>query len=126
MPASSLDRIQWSSNEYTVNDSVSLDLSSHEVVDRRALLSTAVKIYEQQAPDDYYVYCLEIDGGSSWYVGETANLIDRVTRHLSDKNVTNIEAIEPCDSRECAREREREMSYEVAIEKECTEIYGGR
>lgn len=100
-------------------------LTEHSSLNRDEILSNIVSMVDIEYDCNHYVYCLELND-SAWYVGETENIKNRFSSHKREKNVTNIELIEEVPDRETALERERELSYEMAIEKNTTEIYGGR
>lgn len=120
-----LERIDWTENSIDVSENSTVLLNEHTALSRGEVLQNIISIFDEESNTDYYVYCLEIDE-NNWYVGETSNLPKRFSAHKRDKNITNIERIEEVQSRKEARERERELSYEMAIEKETTDIYGGR
>lgn len=100
-------------------------LADHSALERDEMLQNIVSLLDRQLTCDHYVYCFEFDD-SNWYVGETANLKDRFATHRRDKNITNIERLEKVSDKAEALERERELSYEMAISKDTTDIYGGR
>jgi len=122
-----LSEIDWQSSSYDVTDSVTVDLSA-DSVDRLSVMKSVIRSFENESSSPHYVYCLEIEknGEQCWYVGESANLYDRITTHIRKKNILNIQRVEELPSRQDALEREREMSYEIAIQKNTTNIYGGR
>jgi predicted GIY-YIG superfamily endonuclease len=120
-----LKEIDWDEPEYKIVDGVTMELDSHTPLDSEELVKRAVSIFEDNTPFNYYVYCFQFDS-NKWYVGETRNLAQRINTHSNEKNIKNIETVEGVESREVAREREREMSYEIAIKRDSTEIYGGR
>lgn len=119
-----LGPIDWSADAYHIVDDVTFDLQSHTGLSRREIIKQVVSTYYHIDEHEFHVYCLEIEDG--WYVGETGNLPTRVATHMNKRNVSNIERVEPVDNREDALERERVMSYEIAIEKNSTDIYGGK
>lgn len=123
-----LQPIDWSGGSYPITDDVTLELSKHTGATRGDIIQSVIRSFEETTPFEYYVYSLKLDKDSdtSWYIGQTENLTQRIYSHINSKNVTNIERVEGVDSREDARERERELSYEIAIEKKTTKIYGGR
>lgn len=123
-----LKPIDWSEDTYQITDDTTMEISPHTGLSNAEVVKLVASEYEQQCDAEHFVYCFsyEVDGETRWYVGETSNLKKRLSSHSLDKNIDNIEVIEPAGSREEALEREREMSYEVAIDKESTEIYGGR
>lgn len=121
-----LSPIDWTDDEYVVSNSTSVDLSSDDLSSKAELIKMIVRSLERSDDSPHYVYCFSYDGGDRWYVGETANLYDRFATHIRQKGITNIEHVEPVSDKETGLERERELSYEVAIEKGSTEIYGGR
>lgn len=97
-------------------------------IDNWSSLKYKIDAIEHSMGTPFYVYGirLERDGETWWYVGQTSDLQSRISTHKSDKNVLNIEYIEGFDTREGAKEREREMAYEIAIERETTNVLGGR
>jgi GIY-YIG catalytic domain. len=121
-----LSSIDWDSNFYDITENASVDLSSDSPIDKQEIIRTVAKLFEKSTDSTHYVYCLSVDEGSRWYVGETANLYDRFCTHLRTRDVTNIEFVKPASDKEHSRERERELSYQVAIDKNTTEVYGGR
>lgn len=126
MSNAALSPINWSEDMYTITDSMSVDLSSDDLSNRSDLIKAIVRSFELSQDCDHYVYCFSFDDGSRWYVGETENLYDRFLTHIRERGITNIETVEPVPDRGEGLERERELSYEIAIEKGSTEIYGGR
>jgi predicted GIY-YIG superfamily endonuclease len=126
MSSLALSPIDWSDDEYHIDESTTVDLSSDDISQKSELIKMIVRAFELTQDSEHYVYCFSYDGGSRWYVGETENLYDRFSTHIRERGITNIERIEPVSDRDEGLERERELSYEVAIEKESTEIYGGR
>lgn len=123
-----LKAIDWSSDTYDITEDTVLELTPHTGLSNSEVVKLVTEQYEQEADAEHFVYCFsyEVDGETRWYVGETSNLKQRISTHSLEKNIDNIEVVEPASSREDALEREREMSYEIAIEKGTTEIYGGR
>lgn len=123
-----LTPIDWSGGTYDVVDGVTVETSQHSSCNRASLIQRATRQFERHTPYDYYVYAFKFtrDGDVCWYVGQTENLYQRSCTHLNDKTISNIEHVEGVNSRAEARERERELSYEMAIEKNTTSIYGGR
>lgn len=105
-------------------------------------------------PSDYYIYVLELirceDGEVFYYVGKTDNLINRISNHVYSSNrerygriympnmngessdeveyrilsVGNIVSVNGSES--LALNKERELAYSLAIEKDTTNILGGR
>ena len=126
MSTNELSAIDWDSDEYRVTESSTIDLSSDDISNRAELIRMAMKSYEAAQESPHYVYCFSFDGGDRWYVGETANLVNRISTHIRERGITNIERVETVENREQGLERERELSYEIAIDKGSTEIYGGR
>lgn len=120
-----LSTIDWNSDVYKITDGFTMELGSHTGLSRAERVCQAVTLFEDNTPFEYYVYCFEFDDGK-WYVGETEHLAQRISTHSNERDIQNIEVVEGVPSREDAREREREMSYEIAIDKDSTEIYGGR
>lgn len=74
MTATSLERIDWSDDEYFVNDSISVDLTSDDISNRSELIKMIIRGFESSEEAEHYVYCFSFRDGDSWYVGETANL----------------------------------------------------
>jgi len=107
---------------------VSSDIGKYTGLSSDESAAVLAKSFEMQNPDSHYIYCFSFDrdGSECWYVGETQNLEERIKTHSRQKDVQSIELVECTDNRKEARERERELSYEVAIEKNSTKIYGGR
>jgi predicted GIY-YIG superfamily endonuclease len=126
MSTNTLSPIDWNSDEYVVTESASIDLSSDDISDKAELIRMAARSFEVSEDSPHYVYCFSFDDGERWYVGETSNLSDRLATHIRERGITNIETVEPVSDREEGLERERELSYEIAIAKKSTEIYGGR
>lgn len=120
-----LQPIDWNADLYEITDGVTMELSPYTALSHGDLVKEVVSVFEDSTPFEYYVYCFQFDG-DKWYVGETKNLAQRISTHSTDKSIENLEVVEGVESREEAREREREMSYEIAIKKGTTEIYGGR
>jgi len=118
--------IEWSGESIQLSDSISMSVSRNDSTKRRDVIRMIARQYDRFTDADFYAYSLELDNGDRWYVGETANLYDRISTHLRDKTVSNIHRIEQLATKEDAKERERELSYELAIEKGTTEVYGGR
>lgn len=107
-----LENVQFDFNEST-------GLSNDDII---KTMATGV----EQQEDGHYVYCLRLNGENSFYVGETSQLSTRISTHLREKDVRELERVELTSDKDEALERERELSYEVAIEKGTTNIYGGR
>lgn len=122
-----LETIDWSADSYSITEAATLDLSTDGTLDREELMKHVARTYEQDVSSSHFVYCIEYedDGETCWYVGETENLHQRLTAHIMDKNVTNIERVEPQPDRDVAREREHDMHCEVVMDKESTNVYGG-
>jgi len=120
-----LSAIDWNSDVYNITDGFTMELDSHTGLSRADRVCQVVTLFEDNTPCEYYVYCFKF-GDNKWYVGETEHLAQRISTHSNERDIQNIETVEGVSSRENAREREREMSYEIAIEKCSTDIYGGR
>lgn len=120
-----LDRIDFSNDKLELCNGSTVLLTEHSALERDEMLQNIVSLLDRQLMCDHYVYCFEF-GDSNWYVGETENLKDRFATHRRDKNITNIERLEEVSDKSEALERERELSYEMAISKDTTDIYGGR
>lgn len=120
-----LDRIDFSNDKLELCNGSTVLLTEHSALERDEMLQNIVSLLDRQLTCDHYVYCFEF-GDSNWYVGETENLKDRFATHRRDKNITNIERLEEVSDKSEALERERELSYEMAISKDTTDIYGGR
>jgi len=86
---------------------------------------------------DFCIYTLELrnvkNNNRWWYIGLTNDITNRITGHVTKNHLGkelrlwNIEDTEPFNgTRSEARAREQEKSYEVAIEKGTTNIFGGR
>ena len=101
----------------------------------------------------YYVYCVSISPighrGDYYYVGRTANLLDRISDHraVGDTNTGNekrfpvkngkstellryetnsVESVEACANKDESIIRERELMLEVAQEYNTVDVLGGR
>lgn len=76
----------------------------------------------------FYVYVIKLlrDNELWWYVGQTINPIQRLKTHLQNKNVVGVDRLIGVSNRDAAKEKERKLAYEVAIEKNSTNILGGR
>jgi predicted GIY-YIG superfamily endonuclease len=122
-----LRKIDWDADSYEVTDDVQIDLRSNATLDRDKIILECVSAFEQNVSHEHYVYCIkyEHNGDTRWYVGETANLADRITTHSRNKNIQNVERVEGVDSREEAREREHDLHAEVILDKQSTDVWGG-
>lgn len=120
--------IDWSADSYSVTDETTIDLSASGGIDRESMLRYVARCYEQDVEHDHYVYCLTLPSSHEydWYVGETTQLEQRISTHIREKGVTNIERLENVPDKETALDREQEMFLEVAIDKESTKLCGGR
>lgn len=120
-----LDRIDFTDEKLELCNGSTVILTEYSALERDEMLQNIVSLLDRQLSCDHYVYCFEF-GDENWYVGETKNLRDRFATHRRDKDITNIELLEEVSDKTEALERERELSYEMAIEKGTTDIYGGR
>jgi predicted GIY-YIG superfamily endonuclease len=109
-------------------DGVDLDIQSTTGLSNEEAAKLIAGRFQDYMPEQHYVYCFSFEQNETecWYVGETGNLRDRIATHTRQKDIDQIERIEVVESRDEALEREREMSYEVAIDNDSTRIYGGR
>lgn len=105
-------------------ENVQFEFSDSTGLSNNDVIKTIAQGLEQHA-DGHYVYCLELDD-ESFYVGETSQLSTRIATHVREKDVQDIERVELANDKNEALERERELSYEMAIEKQTTNIFGGR
>jgi len=126
MGTATLEKIDWDSDMYHIDETTVVDLSSDDISDKTELIKMILRSFERSQDANHYVYCFSFQDGDAWYVGETENLYDRLTTHIREKGITNLEHVEPVADRDAGLERERELSYEVAIDKKSTEIYGGK
>lgn len=126
MATETLEAIDWNDETYAVDDTTMVDLSSDDISSKTELIKMIVRSFESSQNANHYVYCFSFKGGDAWYVGETENLYDRFTTHIREKGITNLEYVEPVENRDIGLERERELSYQIAIEKQSTDIYGGK
>jgi len=80
-----------------------------------------------KTPGKSYVYVIEVmyNGAKHYYVGKSNNPVSRLQTHLREKKVIGIDSIEGCKTEDDALQREREKSYELAIEEDTTKILGG-
>lgn len=92
---------------------------------------------EKKKDSKFYVYVLVLrrdsakysfqkDSEKFYYVGQTTRPVKRIKKHLRKKNVRAVERVEYADNKESALERERELSFEIAIENNTKNILGGR
>lgn len=122
--------IDWRTGNGTfpITSSVSYDMNSYSGLDRRAKIVELARLFEECSDESHFVYCFkyEKNGEQWWYVGETGHLTNRILTHTNEKDVIGIEILESVEDVDAGRERERELSYQVAIDKETTNIGGGR
>lgn len=122
-----LREIDWTDDEYDVCENVSVDLSS-DSPNRDSVIRNVARMFERGTSVDHYVYCItyQDSGDTCWYVGETANLADRISTHIRQKTVINIDLVECRDSKDDAKEREINLFKEKILEKESTNVFGGK
>jgi len=94
---------------------------------RQELVKKMREIQNNTIGESYvYVIIVKREGEEYFYVGKSNNPSSRIKNHINKKNVVGIERVEGCISESSALERERELSYEIAIEKDTTNILGGK
>lgn len=78
---------------------------------------------------EHYLYVLVVrqDGEDKFYVGETSNLHNRLSSHMSSDrfDIQRIDKVISVDE-ENARDEERKLSLDIARENETTDIMGGK
>lgn len=122
-----INPIDWSAESHTIGD-VTINLDFDDEPRYEEILSSVARAYNKYSDSECHVYCIEYieDNESYWYVGETSNIGQRLTTHIYERDVRNIEFIEEWPNKQEAREREQIASYEVALAKETTNVRGGR
>ena len=75
-----------------------------------------------------YVYCLVqiLDNDKYYYVGKSINPTQRLSTHLSNKNVINVAWLEGYGSEEKALEMESVLAKETSIREGTVNVLGGR
>lgn len=107
---------------FTHTASITFDKKGHNT-----LIDKMCKMQSSTVGESYvYVLVIMKDDEPYYYVGKSNNPTNRLTQHISSKSVVDIERLEGCKSEKAALNRERELSYELAIEKDTTNILGGK
>lgn len=85
------------------------------------------KIRGYQSSAEYYVYEIAFDYGESYYVGQTSDLQRRMSEKSCspDGTPTNI-SITSVNTLEDARQLERDRFFDIAIEEDTNNVYGGK
>lgn len=124
-------------------------LTAHKnVVDHEQLeKKNQIRMLMDSPHASQHVYVLQIerpiDGELFYYVGLSNAVVDRIIAHLKasqpisiptrsggltrqDYDVVGLERIEPFEDRSTARNAERKIMLETAIEKDTTKVIGGK
>lgn len=92
-------------------------------------LYTRIKTKRNDAFSEHYVYVLSVkhNGDQKFYVGESSKIFNRITHHISSDQF-EVEYVERIISvpKENAKEREREMSLDIARKYKTNDILGGK
>lgn len=105
-------------------ENVNINFSEHSSLSDPERIRAAARALEE-CSEGPFVYCLKLSGGT-FYVGETKHLSNRIGTHARDKQIDRIQHVETVPDKETARDREQTLSFEIAIEKNTTDIDGGR